>query len=180
MLDIAVSYNKYKFLGYEFLTWLWYVIENDREWLNDQDPELVTLDIGNCIVLENREKGGVERISIKGDDAGLEEGVMALDKGAFVVETNLVYKTGDNEWRFTLKGESFNVSNLKPPEVSALETEDEFEGLVLEKMYLYEKVFLLIDKLYSAFIEIRLSEEWKSGVIVKMRKWIDHQTKSGN
>ena len=30
MLDIAVAYNRYKFLGNEFLTWLWFMIETDE------------------------------------------------------------------------------------------------------------------------------------------------------
>lgn len=31
MLDVSVSYNRYKFLGYEFLTWLWFAIEKDQD-----------------------------------------------------------------------------------------------------------------------------------------------------
>ena len=31
MLDLAVAYNRYRFLGDEFLTWLWYTIENDPD-----------------------------------------------------------------------------------------------------------------------------------------------------
>lgn len=30
MLDVSVSYDRYKFLGYEFLTWLWFLIEKDQ------------------------------------------------------------------------------------------------------------------------------------------------------
>ena len=29
MLDVAVAYNRFKFLGEEFLTWLWFVIDQD-------------------------------------------------------------------------------------------------------------------------------------------------------
>ena len=30
MLDIATAYNKYKFLGNDFLTWIWFLIETDQ------------------------------------------------------------------------------------------------------------------------------------------------------
>ena len=74
MLDIAVAYNKYKFLGNEFLTWLWYVIENEisiNELTKIKDKQIV-LKIGNSIVLENSlGDDAKEKISIKGDDAGL-------------------------------------------------------------------------------------------------------------
>ena len=92
MLDIAVAYNKYKFLGNEFLTWLWYVIENEisiNELTKIKDKQIV-LKIGNSIVLENSlGDDAKEKISIKGDDAGLEEGTMALKKGGVVTEINL-------------------------------------------------------------------------------------------
>ena len=55
MLDVAVAYNRYKFLGEEFLTWIWYVIEKNQNLLKSFDPDFVALEIGNRIVLENPE-----------------------------------------------------------------------------------------------------------------------------
>jgi hypothetical protein len=172
MLDIAVAYNRYTFLGYEFLTWLWFVVEKDRDLLAAAEPELTSLAIGNRVVLENRVQEAVESITIKGDDAGLEEGLLALRKGAVVTELNLVYKVGEQEWRLTLKGESFNIANLKTPETGAIETKEEIEGFLLEKVYLYEKAVRLIDKLYGGFIRSRLSEEWNTQVLPRLKQWI--------
>ena len=31
LLDIATAYNKFQFLGYEFLLWLWYTSEKEPE-----------------------------------------------------------------------------------------------------------------------------------------------------
>lgn len=81
MLDVAVSYNRFKFLGHEFLTWLWYSIENEPDILKNSENESVSLEIGNRIVLENRIGDSMETITIKGDDAGLEEGMLSLEKG---------------------------------------------------------------------------------------------------
>ena len=53
MLDIAVAYNRYKFLGNEFLTWLWFIIETDQNRLRQYDSDLVSLNIGSRMVLEN-------------------------------------------------------------------------------------------------------------------------------
>ena len=39
MLDVSVSYNRYKFLGHEFLTWLWFLIEKDRKLLEFFDSK---------------------------------------------------------------------------------------------------------------------------------------------
>ena len=122
MLDVAVSYNRFRFLGHEFLTWLWHTIENDIHLLKSLDDELTALEIGNRIVLENRRDEALESIIIQGDEAGFEEGILALKKGAMVTELNLSYKAGDKKWHFTLKGESLSITNLKPPEASIIET----------------------------------------------------------
>ena len=31
MLDVAISYNRYMFLGHEHLTWLWFAIEKGQD-----------------------------------------------------------------------------------------------------------------------------------------------------
>ena len=78
MLDIATAYNKYGFLGNEFLTWIWYLVETDKDITalsGSKDP--ITFEIGNSISLENNlGDKSKEKITIKGDQAGLEEGVI--------------------------------------------------------------------------------------------------------
>lgn len=172
MLDVAVAYNRYKFLGYEFLTWLWFLTENGREGLRSLDPELAFLEIGNRMVLENRVGDAVESVTIKGDDAGLEEGRLALKKGAVVTEMNLLYKSGDHEWRFTLKGESFHIAGLKPPPAGPVESREDVEGAILEKVFLCEKVTRLIDVFFRHFIKLRISEKWKEETVPLLREWI--------
>ncbi|MCP4160982.1 MAG: hypothetical protein GY760_12990 [Deltaproteobacteria bacterium] len=171
MIDVSVSYNKYKFLGNEFLTWLWFIIENEE--INLKDHEHVVLEIGNKIVCE-RASGddSVENITIKGDDAGLEEGKLALKKGAVVTEISVVYKSGEHQWKFTIKGESLNLSNLKTPETESLKKKDEYEGAILEKYYLYNKIVDFIDKIYKKFVEIRLSKKWDEDTLINITDWI--------
>lgn len=172
MLDISVAYNRYKFVGYEFLTWMWYVIEHDPAQLNPVIPETVNFTIGNRIMLQNAVHDAVETITIKGDDAGLEEGVLALKKGALVTEIHLRVSEAENEWQFTLKGENLNISSLKLPETGQIENRDDVEGAVLEKFFLYEKIMEWLDAVYDFFIKIRLSQEWTDGVVPRMKKWI--------
>ena len=175
MLDIAVSYNKYKFIGNEFLTWLWFIIET-----NANIPDLIkikdktiTLKIGNSIVLENSlGDQSVEKISIKGDDAGLEEGATALRKGALVTDINLHMNIDENEFRFSLKGESMNITGLKTPPTGNIEQENELEGAVLEKAYLCSMVFDTLDSLFAVFIRKRTSQEWKTHDLPEIRNWI--------
>lgn len=171
MLDIAVAYNRYKFLGNEFLTWLWFMIETDQKRLRRYDPDLVSLNIGSRLVLENTHNNAKETVTIKGEDANLEEGLLALKKGAVVTEIHLSYKTATQHWQFGLKGESLNISNLKLPETGPVETPEDLEGVVIEKAYLVEKVIGLINTLFSHFVKLRLSSTWRNQTVSKIRKW---------
>jgi len=172
MLDIAVAYNRYRFLGNEFLTWLWYAIETDTETIRRSDPDFLDLDVGNRMVLENRLANGKENITIKGDAAGLEEALLSLRKGALITEMHLIYKSGTLEWQFAIKGENLSFSGLKLPEIGAIESADDKEGVILEKIFLYDKPFQVIDKLFQIFIKIRLSDEWLNEIIPGMKKWL--------
>jgi len=172
MLDVAVAYNRYKFLGCEFLTWLWFLIENNQNEIKELAKDIIALEIGNRIVLENRRQNTLESITIKGDEAGLEEGILALKKGAYVKELNLYYKKGDKKWIFTIKGESLNLSGLTTPETSKIEINEDVEGVVIEKILLYNMIIEFLDKLFKMFIKLRVSTEWKNKTVPLVKKWI--------
>ena len=174
MLDIATAYNKYKFLGNDFLTWIWYLIETDKNITHlINAKETITLEVGNAIVLENNlGDKSTEKISIKGDQAGLEEGTTALKKGACVIQINLICKINEDEYKFTIKGESFNVTGLKTPKTDLSSNEDEMEGLVLEKAFLSFKIFEVIDTLFLTYIDQRTSEGWHEKGLQDVKNWI--------
>lgn len=172
MLDLSVAYNRYRFLGDEFLTWLWYLVENGQDAFRSADPDCMALEIGNRVVLENRKGKSIERITIKGDDAGLEEGKMALKKGALVTELALVFKTGDHEWQFSIKGESLNLSSLKVPGPALPQSPEEMELFLLDKTQQFYKLIDFIKKMYKSFIKIRISSGWSSKTTPAIKKWI--------
>ena len=172
MLDVAVAYNRYQFLGEEFLTWLWYVIEKDQNLIKNFDKDFVALEIGNRMVFENRRKESGERITIKGDGASLEEGILTLKKGALVTELNVVYKSVELTWQFTLKGESLNVSSLNLPSTDVPESEEDLEGFVLEKIFLHDKILNLLENIFTHFVKLRLSNRWQNKMVPNIRNWI--------
>ena len=174
MLDVAVSYNRYKFLGYEFLTWLWFVIENGQRLIQPSLPESALIRIGNRIKLENHRNKNLETITIKGDEAGLEEGILALRKGALVTELSIVYETENRIRQFTIRGESLNIGNLKTQTAGPIERtdSDDTEERVLEKADQYDETIRLVDHLYQNFIKLRVSTDWENKTTVKIKNWI--------
>ena len=61
MLDVSVSYNRYKFLGDEFLTWLWHITERDHGAIKLSGVSHGMISVGNRIVLENTHAGDLAR-----------------------------------------------------------------------------------------------------------------------
>ena len=172
MLDVAVAYSRYQFLGEEFLTWLWFIIDKNQDLIKNFDKDFVALEVGNRIVFENRRSNTAERVTIKGDDASLEEGVIALKKGALVTELNIVYKSSEMQWQFTLKGESLNISSLSIPTTGAAESDKDLEGVLLEKIFLYDKIVKLIENLFGHFVKLRVSNGWLATEAALIKKWI--------
>ncbi len=172
MLDIAVAYNRFRFLGHEFLTWLFFAIDTDEAILFGKIDNNIRIDIGNKMVLENRKEAEAEKIVISGEQAGLEEAFVALSKGALITEINLIIKYENSKLQFTLKGESLCLGSIKLSETGALETSQDLEAAVLEKIYLYEKIFALLDKAYESFLDLRISDQWKNHSAKKMKDWI--------
>ena len=172
MLDVAYAYNRFKFLGDEFLTWLWFMTDKDPATLQALNPDLASLTIGSRMVLENRRQKALETLTIKGDDANLEEALLALRKGALVTELNLKIRLGAHEWAFTIKGESLNLSGFKTPVTAAVETPAELEGAVIEKAYLYSQALQVIDQLFHLFVAQRVAPDWQRQVVPRIKKWI--------
>jgi len=171
MLDVSLTFYRYGFLGSEFLTWLWfYIVNSDQDKLLDNKK--VFIEIGNKIVLERKTNDGVEKVTIKGKDAGLEEGMVSLKKGAVVKELNLIYRKEEKEWSFTVTGENLSLSNLKTPDIGFIESKKDVDGFVVEKIFLYDSLYFLIDGLYKKFIKLRVSTGWPN-VVADINKWIN-------
>jgi hypothetical protein len=172
MLDIATAYNRYKFLGHEFLTWLWYLMETDGHRLGQVDSPSIVLALGKRIVLENPRENHAEKITIKGEYANFEAGLLPLRQGSLVTELSLEAKSAGMTWEFNLKGESLSVSCMRMSTTGPIESLDDIEGALLEKVYLLETILQFIDTLFERFIKIRVSNDWNKKVVPQIRKWL--------
>lgn len=171
MLDISIAYNRYKYLGHEFLTWLWFVIENDPESIKDEGGRPLSLDMGGRIVLENSRQEAIETITIKGNESELEEGRLAVSNGAVVTEMSLYCRIAGLLWGFNLKGESLDMSGLKIPENEETEKTDDLEGSVLLKMASYETIIAFIQHTFIQFLKLRISDQWTKKTVPNIKKW---------
>lgn len=179
MLDIAVAYNKYKFIGYEFLTWIWYLTENDYSLIETTCPEIKMFFIDNKIVIENFKEESSEKITINGDNANLDEGALALRKGSLVTEMKIQLKTSeDKDFKFTIKGESLDISGFGILKHKFSDSPDEVEASVIEKTYFIQVLTSIVDKLFAKYVNLRISDTWKNQELTKLSQWVNQRTKT--
>ena len=174
MLDTATAYSRYKFIGHEFLTWLWYLIEKNDTLLNLADLPNMTLALGKRMVLENPRENHAETITIKGGYSNFETGYLPLKQGALVTEVSLEIKSKETTWEFNLKGESLAVANMRISNLGPIENDEEVEGAVLEKIYLLEQIHTYIDTLFDKFLILRVSDQWRQNLVPKMQQWLQN------
>ncbi len=172
MLDLSVAYHRYRFVGHEFLTWLWFVLEQEPGKIEIEKFAGFSARIGNRMVLENTVHQSTETLIIKGEDVGLEEAMLSLKKGGMISEMNLIVSSDRQQWQLTVKGEGMTVSGLKILNTMELEPEEDQEAILLDRIATCEQVMEWLFSVFRIFLKTRLSDDWDRQVIVDMRRWI--------
>ncbi len=167
-MDLVDLIQTRRFLGSEFLTWLWYKSEvyegrfNIGErgacevWFDDR----LTLE---AVVIEN------EQSQLKGASPSVSpEAREALRQGKIPVQARLRLVCDQQEFAFAFKGPDFLLSGVKIPTLLSDEADEKF----YERMYLIEELEAIIHDLYAEFLALRLSPAWVGTFIPWLRAWV--------
>jgi DNA recombination-dependent growth factor C len=161
-----------RFLGYEFLTWLWFFIEQLQGVLTLPNAHPVTVSLGEKLVLSHPDDGR-ERVVCTTQALALHEARTALQQGKRLQEAQLILTVGDNEYQLTLDATLWSIKGLKTPgQLPDFDVEDP-DGRFLEKMFFLEEVFAALNALYDHFLARRLSSGWESDTLPAVKQWID-------
>jgi len=164
--------NDGRFLGYEFLTWLWCFSElsDGRFQLSEKQP--AELALGERVVLclpgEGREK-----VICTTQANALHEARTALQQGKLVEELQIFLKIGENDYFLTLDSSLWAIKGLKTPKQAPEYEEEDAEGKFLEKMFFIEEVSSALNAIYAQFLTKRLSPAWDSDTLPVLRQWIE-------
>jgi len=161
-------------LGREFLTWLWFKSEERGGAVQVSGAADVEISFARRLALESGGGEYSESIVCQGLHAGLKEGKAAIQEGKKVKEARIQLGVGPEKFEFTLKGDSFHFQTLRFPAglEEAEEEENDKGGRVLERIYLMEKAVKTTDRLFNTFLKRRLSPQWSSEEIPRVRKWL--------
>ncbi len=167
-MDLIDLINTRRFLGAEFLMWLWFradcfdgIMEVDGHGsLEVIFDDALTLEAYLAETERNDFRGGAPAFSA--------EAKTALRHGKRSEKAKLRIIKDAREWVFTLKAESMDLSGMKIPAVLSKEDSEVF----FERMYLLEEIEEIIENIYREFLGIRLSERWIDDYLPAMQKWI--------
>lgn len=167
-MDLVDRIETTRFLGNEFLLWLWFA--------GDVTGGSHELDDGNVVEvsLESQLKltdplSASESISMRGEDPfGSPEADQALKQGKMPAKVLLRLKQGEAEWLATLNGPALALSGIKLP---ALLDEAADEPL-FERLRLLEQLDDLLHGLYRQFLTVRLSPSWNQDLLPAMKSWV--------
>ena len=173
------------FVGREFLTWVWYVAENQREGLavtaRDGKTELAfDLWIGDRLVLEASSGLSLEHAIKGGDPSQSREAHLALANGKTVRDLKIVVAIkGYGEFSTVLRGDDLNPRSLKLPKpddggegVSAAGKDDLPLALRIKQT---EAFLSVLDGLFSKFLMARSSEDWEKRDLKAIQTWIEER-----
>ena len=168
-MDLVDLINSRRFLGSEFLMWLWYKAEcfdglfevpgHDRVEVAWDDR--LTLEAYLAETERNMFRGGAPAYS--------PEAKTALREGKRVQRGKLRVVKEGREWNFNIKAESLDVTSMKIPSLLTRDEDEQF----YERMHLVEEIEDILEKLYEEFLEIRLSTAWDEVMLPAMRDWIE-------
>lgn len=196
-LRLAERIEERRFLGREFLLWLWFESEVFDGTFRTRSRGQIGLWIEKRLVLS----AAREATRITGDQpAASREAKEALRLGKLPELAGIHLSLGDADASFTLKAETLALAGLSLPTVlgdgepapqdlgappppprrkrrttkaedEAVESDEAHEAFY-ERMRLTREVEELVEELYGRFLAVRLGDAWERATVPALRAWV--------
>ncbi len=175
-MDLVDLIAEKRFLGQEFLTWLWWKSEERGGTIELPTMGDVTVVFEKHMLLEFGEGESSEKIICSGLQAELQEARTGLQMGKKLEQARIVIGHKNYEYSFTLAAALMEFRNVRLPKTEATESDrgenpEEVEGMILERIFLFEELIRLVNVIFLKFLQLRLSEDWRDE-LMKVREWI--------
>lgn len=145
-----------RFLGCEFLLWIWMRAELLETTVELREFASCETWIDNHLILESIIDPN-ERATLRGaSPTASGEAKEALRAQKTPVKAKLTLRLDERDYALTLIGQRFALSGATLPAVMTENSDDAF----LERMYLVEQLTTGLDRLFEAFMSVRLAPAW--------------------
>lgn len=174
-MDLVDIIAEKRFVGQEFLTWLWWKSEERGGSVELTGQGDITVVFEKHMLLEYGEGDTNEKVICSGLQAELKEARTGLQMGKKLEQARIKIIQNDYEWNFTLAAALMEFRSVKLPKTSGTEesgnSAEETEGMILERIYLFEELVKVVTELFREFLQIRVGESWRQE-LMQIQKWV--------
>jgi len=167
-MDIITAINSTRFLGREFLTWLWYRSSNQDGVFQTSTGEAIELWFDATLTLEAQGEVKEQNVIKAEHPTETPEAHAAILTGKVVAAARLRVVSGQKQWTFGIKGETLALSSIKIPALLSREDDDQ----LYERFMLVEEIEDIVNGLYQQFIELRMDDDQWRPEIQAIRTWV--------
>jgi len=175
-MDLVDLIAEKRFLGQEFLTWLWWKSEERGGTIFLKDFGEVSISFEKHMMLESGEGEASEKLICSGLQTELAEARTGLQVGKKLEQARIIVTRDSHEYGVTLTGAVMEFRNVRLPKTEQTEQQggtspEEVEGQLLERIFLFEDLVKMIHSLFRLFIDARLGDGWQDE-LRKIRQWV--------
>ncbi|HER62703.1 MAG TPA: hypothetical protein ENO11_01835 [Desulfobacteraceae bacterium] len=176
-MDLVDLIQEKRFLGQEFLAWLWYKSEERGGAIDIPGTGDVLVVFEKHMLLEFGEGEASEKVICRGLQTELKEARAGLMMGKKPEQARIRLTRGDYEYNVTLAAATMEFRNVRLPKTVAGSDEgddlESVEGRILERISLLEDLGALVNDLFRMFVSVRASSQWPDE-LRKVRQWVHH------
>lgn len=167
-MDLLDAIEAGRFLGREFLVWLWFESEVLEGQFEMPDGERFELWFENQLTLES-ESAEQEITRMRGAaPTTTSEAHEALRRGKLPIQARVRIERGQQAFGVVISAKTMTLTSATLPQLIKEEEEERF----YERMYMIEELEKMVDALYERFLTVRLSTVWDTKVLPIIRGWV--------
>ncbi len=172
--DLAASKS---FLGKEFLTWLWYYIEEEggtfevEQAINKKTIE-AEIWIDDKITFESTGSDTARHSLFGGNPSDSLEATAALLTGKIVSELKLGLHIGEDQYKFGLSAKDLTPKSITIPKEPT--SGDRYSAALFRIGHL-DTLMRCQDAIFSQFVNTRIQASWEEESLQNLRSWISQR-----
>lgn len=176
-MDLVELIEEKRFLGQEFLTWLWSKSEERGGSIALPNRGDVQVVFEKHMLLESGQGESSEKLICSGLQTELLEARTGLRIGKKLEQARIQLIQDTYEYNFTLAAAMMEFRSVRLPKTAGSEGEgadnpEETEGMMLERIYLFEELVRIVNDLFRLFLFVRISDDWPKEV-QRINSWIN-------
>jgi len=178
-MDLVDLIQEKRFLGQEFLAWLWYKAEERGGNVDVPGMGDILVVFEKHMLLEYGEGETSEKVICRGLQTELREARAGLALGKKPEQARIRLARGEYEFGVTLSAATMEFRSVRLPKTvdgaDEGDNRESLEGQILERIGLFEQLSEIVNELFRMFLAKRASNQWQDELI-NIRQWINQDT----